>query len=32
MDVSPKDLVIFMDDEDDVPEQTSIEIIDGQPS
>ncbi|MEQ8186934.1 MAG: hypothetical protein ABRQ39_03090 [Candidatus Eremiobacterota bacterium] len=32
MDVSPKDLVIFMDDEDDGPEETSIEIIDGQPS
>ncbi len=30
MDVSPKDLVIFMDDEDDGPEETSIEIIDGQ--
>jgi len=32
MDVSPKDLVIFMDDEADVPKETSIEIIDGHPS
>ncbi|MEQ8224325.1 MAG: HEAT repeat domain-containing protein [Candidatus Eremiobacterota bacterium] len=32
MDVSPKDLVIFMDDEADGPKETSIEIIDGHPS
>jgi HEAT repeat protein len=30
MDISPKDLVIFMDDEDDSPEGKSIEITDSQ--